>query len=379
MTPLQILAFVGLFVGLTVVGAAIFLVWQMMRASQNTRAADPGLQLMQQQLEGLRSQLAETLSGQTQNVNQQLHQVTTQVSQRLENISSQMMTSQKSVGERLDNAARVVSEVQKSLGTLGQAAERIFDVGKDIAGLQEILRAPKMRGGLGEFFLGDLLSQILPTRHYELQHAFKNGGVVDAVVRLGGKLVPVDAKFPLENFRKVMDAKTDEERKPLKKKLAGDVKKHIDDIADKYILPDEDTYDFALMYVPAENVYYEIIVKDEDSEEGKSLAEYALKRRVIPVSPNSFYAYLQAIILGLRGFEIEENAKVIMENLARLQGDFHRFREDFDVLGGHVSKVKGKYDDAEKRLERFQEKLASIGHSTPDLPASSTPALPPKS
>jgi DNA recombination protein RmuC len=183
---------------------------------------------------------------------------------------------------------------------------------------------------------------------------------VDAVIRLGGKLVPVDSKFPLENFRKMVEVKAEEERRPLRKRFITDVKKHIDAIASKYILPDEGTYDFALMYIPAENVYYECIIKEDETREEAPLTEYSLKRRVIPVSPGCFYAYLQAILLGLKGFQIEENARLIMQNLARLQGDFQRFVGDFEVMGKHLMNAKGKYDESEKRLERFQDKLASI-------------------
>lgn len=356
-------------------GAAAFFAWQAYKQGQAGRGGEQAFSLLQQQLEGLRAQVSETISSQAQTVNQQLFQVTSQVGQQLDSISRQVMESQKSVGQRLDNAAKVVGEVQKTLGTLGQMSERIFEVGKDMAGLQEILRAPKLRGGLGEYFLGDLLGQILPAKHFALQHAFRTGAAVDAVIRLGGKLVPVDSKFPLENFRRLLEAKTDEERKPLKKKFATDVKKHVDAIAEKYILPAEGTYDFALMYIPAENVYYECIVKEE---EGQALAEYALQKRVIPVSPACFYAYLQAIILGLKGFQIEENARLIMQNLAQLQGDFQRFIEEFEVLGGHLTKAKGKHEDAVKSLERFHGKLSSVAEAKPSIELQvETPLLPP--
>lgn len=348
MTPLEIVF------GLCLLAAAALAAFFAWRASRRPEPDGNATLLLHQQLDGMRAQMGQTLD-----------RLTGELNRRLEEVSHRVADSQKSVGERLDNAARVVGEVQRSLGALGQASERIFEVGKDIAGLSEILKAPKMRGGLGEYFLGDLLGQILPAKHFGTQHGFKTGNTVDAVIRLGGRLVPVDSKFPLENFRKVTEAKTDEERKALKKKFVTDVKKHISDIASKYILPDEDTYDFAFMYIPAENVYYEVIVKDEDGDGDKSLTEFALKHRVIPVSPNSFYAYLQAIILGLRGFEIEENARVIMQNLARLQGDFVRFRDDFEVLGKHISGARGKYEDAEKRLARFQDKLGAISQAEP--------------
>jgi DNA recombination protein RmuC len=315
--------------------------------------------LLQQQMEGLRHQLSESLSAQTRQVHQQL-----------ESVGRQVMDSQRTVGDRLDNASRVVGDLQKTLGSLGQASERIYEIGKDLSGLQEILRSPKLRGGLGEYFLGDLLAQILPARHFSLQHAFSSGAVVDAVIHLGDRLVPVDAKFPLENFRRVMEAPTDEERKPWVKKYAADVKKHVDSIAEKYILPDEGTYDFALMYIPAENVYYECVVKNEDMAE--SLGEYALKRRVVPVSPGSFYAYLQAILLGLKGLQVEENARRLLEGLSRLEGEVRRFADDFDTVGRHLTNARAKYDDAARRLERVQDKLQQAsGADAPALPSSS--------
>jgi DNA recombination protein RmuC len=228
---------------------------------------------------------------------------------------------------------------------------------------------------LGELFLGDLLAQILPPTHYALQHKFKSGEAVDAAISLGQGLVPVDSKFPLENFRRVIAGESEDDRKAAKRKFSADVKKHIDSIAAKYILPDEGTFDFALMYIPAENVYYEVILKDDAFGEDKGLCAYALAQRVIPVSPNSFYAYLQAIVLGLKGLRIEKNAHEMIQHLKRLQGDFQRFREDFDVLGKHLGNTRGKYEDAAKRLERFGEKLASVDDSSagPPIETASAP------
>jgi DNA recombination protein RmuC len=137
-----------------------------------------------------------------------------------------------------------------------------------------------------------------------------------------------------------------------------DVKNHISDISEKYILPDEGTYDFALMYIPAENVYYETIIKDE--EDG-GLFPYASERRVIPVSPNSFFAYLQVIVRGLRGLQIEERAKEIMGHLDRLKEDERRFRDEYDVLGRHLSNASKKFEESTRRLNRFEDKLISIG------------------
>ncbi|MEW6683525.1 MAG: DNA recombination protein RmuC, partial [Nitrospirota bacterium] len=362
------------------------------------RRPDSVAPLLQQQIDTVSRQLSESAGGNkllhdrlgqvtqevngqlasiTTQVNSQLSVITAQVNQQLVAIGKQVQEATGQMGTRLDNAARVVGEVRQNLGELTKATERVFDVGKDIAGLQEILRAPKLRGVLGELFLGDLLAQILPPTHYALQHKFKSGEAVDAAISLGHGLVPVDSKFPLENFRRVIASESEEDRKAAKKKFGADVKKHIDAIATKYILPDEGTFDFALMYIPAENVYYEVILKDDAFGEDKGLCAYALAQRVIPVSPNSFYAYLQAIVLGLKGLRIEKNAQEMIQHLKRLQGDFQRFREDFEVLGKHLGNTRGKYEDAAKRLERFEEKLASVDDSTAHAPIE--PASPPPS
>lgn len=327
---------------------------------------DQSLFLMQQQIDQLRGQLSSTLDNNARALQQQLGQMIGQVSERLKENAQVLNDTQQSLGERLDNAARVVGGVQKSLGGLEEANRRIYEVGKDIASLQEILRAPKLRGGLGEFFLEDLLGQILPPQHFTTQYSFRSGEKVDAVIKLGASLVPVDAKFPLENFKKLMEAQSDDERGRAKKQFAADVRRHIDAIAGKYILPDEGTYDFALMYIPAENVYYETVIKDEASDE-RNLSQYAMSKRVIPVSPNSFYAYLQAIVLGLKGLRIEDRTKEIIQYLGRLQGDFAKFRDEFALLGKHLNHAQSSFQSADKRLEQFGQKFlaAESAHSEP--------------
>ena len=319
---------------------------------------DGSLQLMQQQIDQLRVQFSQALDNGTRQVQQQLGQVLGHVNDRLKENAEVLQQTQQSLGERLDNAAKVVGSVQKSLGGLEEANRRIYEVGKDIASLQEILRAPKLRGGLGEFLLENLLAQVLPPDHFSTQYSFRSGEKADAVIKLGNSLVPVDAKFPLENFKRALQAESDEERARAKKQFTADVKKHIDAIAQKYILPDEGTYDFALMYIPAENVYYETIIKDESTAE-KSLSEYALSKRVIPVSPGCFYAYLQAIVLGLKGMKVEERAKEIIRYIGRLQGDFTRFRDEFELVGKHLGHAQSSYQSADKRIEQFGQKLLS--------------------
>jgi len=312
-----------------------------------------GLSLMQDQVLALRRETTEAITNNTKNVNQQLSALTFQVEQRLSGLDRSMRDTTGQVNARLDNAVRVIRDVSATMGELSKSSQQIFEVGKNIASLQEILRAPKLRGVVGELFLGNLLDQVVP-ENYELQHRFRSGEAVDAVIKLGPKLVPIDAKFPLENFQR-LSAAGDAERKTLRKRFIADVKKHVDAIASKYILPDEGTYDFALMYIPAENVYYETIIKDEPDEE--NVSAYAISRRVIPVSPNSLYAYLQAIVFGLRGLQIEKRAEEILSHLNRLQGDFGKFRDDFDTVGTHLKNAHNKYDDAIKRLGQLEGKL----------------------
>jgi DNA recombination protein RmuC len=281
-------------------------------------------------------------------------------------VNRQLQASSGEISKRLDNAARVIGDVQKNIGELSEASRRIFEVGKDIATLQEILQPPKLRGGLGEQFLGELLSQILPPEFFTLQYQFSSGERVDAVVRLGERLVPIDSKFPLDNFKRIIECKTEEERKTYQKAFYRDVRKHIDDIAGKYIMPQEGTYDFALLYIPAENVYYETITKDEAFGEEKGILNYALKKKVIPVSPNSFFAYLQVIVLGLRGLKIEKDAQRILDSLTSLNKELEGFQGDFQLVGRHMTNAMSKFEDARRRLDKFTFRLDQI-ESQPSL------------
>lgn len=321
--------------------------------------ADRSPLLLQQQIEGLRDQLGRALEANTQALNQQLVQVTTAVNQRLHESVTLMQQTHRTLGERLDSTTQVVGAVQRSLGSLDEASRKIFDLGKDIAALQQILQAPKLRGGLGELLLEDLLQQILPAEQFVTQHSFRSGHKVDAVIRLGAGLVPIDAKFPLENFRRLLDAPSEEERSRARRAFVSDVKRHIDTVATKYILPDEGTFDFAMMYIPAENVYYEIVVKDAVTDDA-DIATYALSRKVIPVSPGCFYAYLQAIVLGLRGLRIEERSHEILQQLSTLRGDFDRFRDDFRVLGKHLNNAVSSFAGADRRLDRLETRFVNV-------------------
>src|SRR5512136_718957 len=224
---------------LVVVVALFFLMEQRWRRRLDEIKTDSSSQpmwgLMQQQMEQLRGHMSDGLSKNISLLTEQFRAINEQVSHQLQLVNQQLQRSSGQISQRLDTARQVIGEVREKLGELSKTSEQIHEVGKNIATLQEILRPPKLRGGLGEQFLGELLSQILPPEFYSLQYPFSSGERVDAVVRLGGKLVPIDSKFPLDNFRRIIECKTEEEKKGFQKFFYRDVRKHIDDIAGKYI------------------------------------------------------------------------------------------------------------------------------------------------
>jgi len=268
-------------------------------------------------------------------------------------------TLSKIVGEKIEGSVGVFGDVRERLGELTKRAQDIEEVGKNISTLQELLRAPKFRGGFGELLLERLLADILPQDSFSLQHRFRNGEVVDAVVRIGGNLVPIDSKFPIEDFQRIIKAESEEEQKTLRRQFLRNIKKHIDDVT-KYILPDENTFDFALMYIPAENIYYETIIRGTEQSD---LYAYSLEKKVVPVSPNSFYAYLQVIVQGLKGLHFEKAAGEILSYVSRLQNDLSDFQHDYETLGGHISHAANKYDEAGRKLARFGDKLQLAGET----------------
>ncbi|TFG65235.1 MAG: DNA recombination protein RmuC [Spirochaetales bacterium] len=263
----------------------------------------------------------------------------------------------------------LMTEVFTKLGILEKTSRQIEDFGRDLVQLKDILKAPKLRGGLGEFLLEDLLSQVLPGKHFTSQYRFSDGSVVDAAIKLGDRLVPIDAKFPLESFQRMIAAKDPQTRIFERKEFVRSVRKRIDEIAEKYIREEEGTYNFALMYVPAENIYYEIIVADDisSSERNYRLQSYALERKVVPVSPGSLYSYLMAIVLGLKGFRVEEQARAIMRELSLIQTAFGKFYTEYSLVGKYMRQSLQKYDESVKKAERFDRKLGDVTGVKTDL------------
>jgi DNA recombination protein RmuC len=255
--------------------------------------------------------------------------------------------------------ASLLSDVRERLGALGEATRRLETVGASVTEVQRLLQVPKLRGTIGEIWLEELLRQILPTSHYEMQHAFRSGERVDAALKLGDRLVAVDAKFPLEACQRMLAADGAEAERE-RRLFARSLKDRIDEIADKYIRPDEGTYDFALMYIPAENVYYEAVLRAEDPEDAKSVLGHAMRRRVIPVSPHTFYAYLLVILHGLKGMQVERQAREIQERLGGLRQQFDGFWAAYETVGAHLANAQKKFEESERHAGRVQDRFDAI-------------------
>lgn len=266
----------------------------------------------------------------------------------MEWLKSQQRSSQetsKAINERLDRAARVISGVQKSIGEMSE-------IGRGMRDLQEFLRSPKLRGNIGEQVLKELLGQMLPKQSFNLQYSFKSGAKVDAAIKTGAGMIPVDAKFPMENFQKMMGAEKESEKKAYEKEFVRDVKKHIDNISAKYILTEEGTIDYALMYLPSEAIYYEVV-------NNRQLFDYSGRKRVLPVSPMTFYAYLRAILMSFEGQKIEAKARQILASIRAVQKDYNKVEDNLSVLGKHIQNAYNQMSNVLSGFTLLGQKLSS--------------------
>ena len=250
-----------------------------------------------------------------------------------------------SMNERLDNAARVMGQVQRNLGEMSE-------VGKGIKSLQEFLQSPKLRGGLGEEVLKEMIGQTFPKNAFHLQYSFKSGVKVDAVLKTEAGLLCIDSKFPMENFNLMIKGQTESERTKAKRNFTSDVKKHIEDIAKKYILPEEETLDFALMYIPSESVYYEVVNIQE-------LINLARRLRVYPVSPNTLYAHLQVLLLSFEGKDLEAKSREVFRLLRAMQKDYSKVGDNLGVLQRHLNNAYNTMSGVVTSFTQLGQKISS--------------------
>ncbi len=281
------------------------------------------------------------------------------VGDKLERNSISMQTSMQ---KQLTESAKLVTDVTQRLVKLDETNRRVVDVADELKTLQNVLQNPKQRGVFGEYYLESVLDNILPSKNYQMQYKFKDGEVVDAVVFLDrGQILPIDSKFSLENYNRMVGEDKKPEREKLLAKVRTDLKNRIDETS-KYIRPDEKTMEFAFMFIPSESLYYDLLIGDVGTgSSARDLIEYAFRdKKVIIVSPTSFMAYLQTVLQGLRSLQIEEQAKDIQIRVGKLGHHIGKFDEYMHKLGRSLGQTVGHYNSAHKELGKVDKDVIKI-------------------
>jgi DNA recombination protein RmuC len=322
----------------------------------------------------LRQDMQTALMTHSQTVNGQLAQVTQIVLQQIGQVNASLQDGLASSGKLVSQAqAAVAGELRNSqevLGRVGKQLGEIQQAGRDLSNatqtLQSVLGAAKTRGSLGEVALEALLADALPVSAYEIQYRFLTGSIVDAVIRAGDKVIAIDSKFPLESYRRLVDCGEE-----ARKEFFQAVRKHAESIADKYILQNEGTLDVALMFVPSEGIYYELLMTS-DAKLGR-LDDHCRSKAVFAVSPNTLHAYLSAILMGLKGMQVAENARHLVAGLNALRAQLDSFAKIYDTLGGHLRHAQQCHEEAGRKLERVQGSVEQMAQGS--LPEPSVRAL----
>jgi DNA recombination protein RmuC len=277
------------------------------------------------------------------------------------NVTDTLQQSYLSLNERLDTATRVISELKTETG-------KFSEIGRSMQSLQDFLNSPKLRGNIGEQILRDLMAQVLPDDSFETQYHFHSGDIVDAVIKTKAGLISVDSKFPMENFSKLSKSENKKEEDELSKIFATDVKKHIKAIAQKYIRTNENTVDFALMYIPAESIYYEITANQPE------LSQYAQDLRVLPVSPSTFYAFLRTILVSFEGQRIAKEASAILRELRTISKESSQFSSKLETLSRHItnaynnmSSVTADFNSLQTKITQTNSLSTGLDHELPKI------------
>ena len=326
--------------------------------SLRRRAAAEAAALRQemQQLAAVQSQAVTAQFAQlAQSFTAQIAQVTQQVQAGMASTGSLASEAQKAVADQLRASTEMLGTIRQQLGQVQQAGRDLSEAAQQI---ESVLGGAKTRGTLGEIALDRMLADALPPDTYHTQYRFTTGEVVDAVVHLRDKLLPIDSKFPLDDYRRLAEIGED-----ARKGFSSAVRAHAESIAKKYILPNEDTLDIAMMFVPSEGVYYELL-RSQDSK-GVLLDEFCRSRGIVPVSPSTLFSHLKIIFLGLRGMQIEENAKRLLASLSGLKKHFDNFGEVYEKLGTHLRNAQQSYVEADRRLERTCNALDALAQGAP--------------
>ncbi|MBD3365991.1 DNA recombination protein RmuC [candidate division WWE3 bacterium] len=294
------------------------------------------------------AEMKKSMDRNTDTLQSQLNEQRKTLDTELKSQREAMNKQTKVMWERLENASKVIGNVQKHLGGL-------TELGKDMKDLNNILKSPKLRGGLGEQFLYEILETALPNDLFKTQYKFKNGATCDAVVFTDKGIIPIDSKFPMENFKAMITAEIEKERTSFKRKFIRDVKKRIDEISDKYILPEEGTTEQAIMYIPSENVFYDLIVHSPKVE------EYARRKSVLMTSPNTLSFFVKTVLVAYQQHELAKHAQHIIKALAGIKVEASKFGSDLETLGRHITnshknmdKITSSFNELFGRIERVQ-------------------------
>ncbi|MDQ5954032.1 MAG: recombination protein RmuC [Patescibacteria group bacterium] len=289
------------------------------------------------------------------------------VNDRLDN-SNKMMRD--TMQQQFSQSSKLITEVTQRLTRLDETNKRVVDVADELKLLQNVLQNPKQRGGIGEYFLDVVLGNVLPSKMYTLQYAFKNGEIVDAAIMLDkGRILPIDSKFSLENYNRLVEEKDKTKREAIAKVFKADLKKRIDETA-KYIRPNENTLDYAFMFIPSEAIYYDLLVNQvgATNTSARDLLDYAfIDKKVIIVSPTTLLAYLQTVLHGLRSLQIEEQAKDIQKRVGEL-GKHIAVHETFmQKLGNSLGTTVGHFNTAHKELKKMDKDVVKIAGNNPSV------------
>lgn len=315
------------------------------------------------------SEFSSRLSQEIQSVRKEISETTgrgrEEVQNRLDNINKELLAFQKNTTNTLQNqftgSQKIIAEISEKLAEIGGTNKQVLGFAQQMKSLENILKNPKQRGVLGEYFLEALLGNILAPGQYKMQYRFNSGEIVDAVVLFNQKVIPIDSKFSLEKYNLMIETSNAEQRDAYEKEFKADVKKRIDETA-KYIRPNENTTDFAFMFVPAEGIYYNLLIYNVGTVpiNTQDLVEYAFRRHVVIVSPTSFYAYLQTILQGLNAMRIEESVKEIVKRVGELRKHLQSFGEFHDKVGKNIQLTVSSYNNASREFRKVDKDILRI-------------------
>ena len=339
-----------------IIALAAVIIFQSIRINKNlnSKNQDQGINLLKMDV----IELNKSLNRMRENLDLNLNNFNEKVSEKIERNNVQL---QNSMTKQISESAKIVEEVSKRLTKLDETNNRVVNVADELKTLQNALQNPKQRGVLGEFYLAQVLENVLPPNAFQIQYKFKNGEIVDAAIFLDQhKILPVDSKFSLENYNRMIESEG-EERKILAKKVRDDLKMRIDETS-KYIRPDENTMDFAFMFIPSESLYYDMLINKVGSQGSeRDLIEYAFRdKRVIVVSPTSFMAYLQTVLQGLKSLKIEEQSKEIQKRVSQLGAHISKYEDLMQRLGKSLGTTVNHFNNAHKELGKIDKDVVKI-------------------